>query len=83
MMRELSMPVDRSTPLDRDRRLLILAPTKKDALITQSLLAPTGISGEVCLSLNELITSLDDGAAAILIAEEWVSSAGTSLVVVL
>ena len=61
--------------VDRDRRFLILAPTRKDALLTISLL-PDGIVGEVCPSLTALIEAVEQGAAAILIAEEWVASSG-------
>ena len=61
--------------VDRDRRFLILAPTRKDALLTISLL-PDGIVGEVCPSLTTLIEAVEQGAAAILIAEEWVASSG-------
>jgi signal transduction histidine kinase/CheY-like chemotaxis protein len=61
--------------VDRDRRFLILAPTRKDALLTISLL-PDGVVGEVCPSLTTLIEAVEQGAAAILIAEEWVASSG-------
>jgi signal transduction histidine kinase/ActR/RegA family two-component response regulator len=61
--------------VDRDRRFLILAPTRKDALLTISLL-PEGITGEVCPSLNALVETVEQGAAAILIAEEWVATSG-------
>jgi len=61
--------------VDHDRRVLILAPTKKDALITQSLLVPIGVTGEICDSLSDLIAALEEGAAAILVPEELVASA--------
>ena len=61
--------------VDRDRRLLILAPTRKDAALTMSLL-PAGIVGEICPSLNALVAEVEEGAAAILIAEEWVATSG-------
>jgi two-component system, sensor histidine kinase len=60
---------------DRDRRFLILAPTRKDAVLTTSLL-PEGTTGEICPSLTALIAALEEGAAAILIAEEWVATSG-------
>jgi signal transduction histidine kinase/CheY-like chemotaxis protein len=59
--------------VDRDRRFLILAPTRKDAVLTASLL-PDGAVGEICPTLNELVTEVERGAAAILIAEEWVAT---------
>jgi signal transduction histidine kinase/ActR/RegA family two-component response regulator len=83
VIREARVAAERGVGTELDRRVLILAPTRKDALITQSLLSPSGVSGEVCPTMNSLIASLEDGAAAILIAEEWVSSAGTTLVEVI
>jgi signal transduction histidine kinase/ActR/RegA family two-component response regulator len=56
--------------------VLILAPTKKDAVITQALLVPAGVPGEICESLSDVIAELEAGAAAILIAEELVASDG-------
>jgi signal transduction histidine kinase/ActR/RegA family two-component response regulator len=70
--------LERKTEVDHDRRVLILAPTKKDAIITQALLVPAGVRGEICESLSGLITELEAGAAAILIAEELVASGGAS-----
>jgi signal transduction histidine kinase/ActR/RegA family two-component response regulator len=64
--------------VDHDRRVLILAPTKKDAVITQALLVPAGVAGEICESLSELIAEMEVGAAAILIAEELVASGGAT-----
>ena len=70
--------LEADTEIDHDRRVLILAPTKKDAIITQALLIPAGVQGEICDSLTGLIGELDAGAAAILIAEELVASNGAN-----
>jgi signal transduction histidine kinase/ActR/RegA family two-component response regulator len=70
--------LEADTEIDHDRRVLILAPTKKDAIITQALLIPAGVPGEICESLPALIDELDAGAAAILIAEELVASNGAN-----
>jgi len=83
VIRQARVATDPGVGTELDRRVLILAPTRKDALITQSLLLPSGVSGEVCPTMNSLIASLEDGAAAIMIAEEWVSSADTTLVEVI
>lgn len=66
-----------------DRRVLILAPTKKDATTTQSLLTPVGIPNEICMTLDALITEIWRGAAAILIPEEVVASGVESLAAVI
>jgi signal transduction histidine kinase/ActR/RegA family two-component response regulator len=59
---------------DRDSRLLLLAPTSRDAAMTVSFLGPAGVDTCVCQSFDELIAELRAGAAAILISEEAVSS---------
>jgi signal transduction histidine kinase/ActR/RegA family two-component response regulator len=73
-MTDRAAVLDRDTEIERDRRVLILAPTKKDAVITQALLVPAGVPGEICESLSGLVEELEAGAAAILIAEELVAS---------
>jgi len=77
-MAERAAVVEQNAEVDHDRRVLILAPTKKDAIITQALLIPTGVPGEICDSLNDLIAEIEAGAAAILIAEELVAAGGAN-----
>jgi signal transduction histidine kinase/ActR/RegA family two-component response regulator len=77
-MSERAAVLEQDTEIDHDRRVLILAPTKKDGIITQALLIPTGVQGEICDSLNGLIAELEGGAAAVLIAEELVASNGAN-----
>jgi signal transduction histidine kinase/ActR/RegA family two-component response regulator len=56
-----------------DGRVLVLAPTSKDAETTQGLLTAAGISVTACQSFDCLVDEVKKGAAAILIAEEAVS----------
>jgi signal transduction histidine kinase/ActR/RegA family two-component response regulator len=77
-MSERAAVLEQDTEIDHDRRVLILAPTKKDGIITQALLIPTGVQGKICDSLNGLIAELEGGAAAVLIAEELVASNGAN-----
>ncbi|HEY7191428.1 MAG TPA: ATP-binding protein [Vicinamibacterales bacterium] len=77
-MSERAVALEQETEIDHDRRVLILAPTKKDAIITQALLIPAGVQGEICESLSGLIAELEAGAAAVLIAEELVASGGAN-----
>ena len=66
------MIVDEPT---RDRRLLFLAATAKDAATTESMLSPLGIRLDVCRTFEALLEEAKVGAAAILLPEEAASSA--------
>ena len=59
----------------RDLRLLLMAPTTRDGEITRELLTGAGIDTKSCRDLSELVSDLDDGASAVLIAEEHLSGA--------
>lgn len=56
-----------------DLRLLVMAPTGRDGEITADLLTGAGIRTTLCRDLYELVHGLDEGAAAVLIAEEHLS----------
>ena len=62
----------------RDRRLLFLAATSRDAATTDAMLSPLGIGVEICRSFDELIRELTAGAGAILLPEEALSPAHTA-----
>jgi signal transduction histidine kinase/ActR/RegA family two-component response regulator len=57
-----------------ERRVLILAPTKKDAILTSSLLGEHKIDGTICADVDAVVDELSQGAAAILLAEEFISA---------
>jgi len=63
---------------DPERRVLILTATRKDAVITQSLLSSAGVPGVICSGIEALVRSIDEGAAAVLVAEEMVTDDGQS-----
>lgn len=69
------MIVDEST---RDRRLLFLAATAKDAATTESMLSPLGIRLDVCRTFEALLAETNVGAAVILLPEEAATSAHTA-----
>ena len=69
--------IDRGEPTAHDRRVLILAPTRRDAVLTKTLLAPAGIVTEFHSTLPAMVAALEAGAAAIVIAEESVASPGS------
>lgn len=55
-------------------RVLVLAPTSKDASLSKSLLERAGVSCRCCADLLEICRELELGAGAILLAEEAVIS---------
>ncbi len=57
-----------------ERRLLVLAPTHRDAQITASVMAATGITAVNCDGVASLVDRLQEGAAGVLIAEEVVAA---------
>ena len=59
----------------RDLRILIMAPTARDGGITTDLLNGAGIETATFTTLEELVTALNDGAAAALVAEEHLAAA--------
>jgi signal transduction histidine kinase len=62
----------------RDLRILIMPPTAKDGGITTELLNGAGIETASFTSIETLVDALDDGAAALLVAEEHLSPAQKS-----
>ena len=53
-----------------ERRLLILAPTGRDASLTHSVLAEAGMRSTVCADLGSLVQEIGRGAGALVISEE-------------
>ena len=58
----------------RDLRILIMAPTARDGGITTDLLNGAGIETATFTSLDTLVAALNDGAAAVLVAEEHLAA---------
>jgi two-component system, sensor histidine kinase len=59
--------------LARDRRLLFLAATAKDAAATEAMLSPLGIRVDVCRTFTSLLQGMKAGAGAIMLPEEAAS----------
>src|SRR5262245_34976742 len=57
----------------REHRVLILAPTGKDAALTRSILDRANVASDGCRDLEEVCRELESGAAAVLLTEETVS----------
>lgn len=61
---------------DDERRVLILAPTRKDGDVTQALLAKERIASRICFSLEELAREIEAGAGAVLLTDSVVKADG-------
>ncbi|HEX4609261.1 MAG TPA: HAMP domain-containing sensor histidine kinase [Urbifossiella sp.] len=57
---------------DPERRLLVLAPTGKDAALTAAVLDRAGVGCRTCPDFTRVCEELDAGAGAVLLAEEAV-----------
>jgi signal transduction histidine kinase len=55
---------------EAERRILVLAPTRRDAALTCTLLGENGIACHPCEDVDELVQELAAGAGAILVPEE-------------
>jgi signal transduction histidine kinase/FixJ family two-component response regulator len=55
-------------------RVLVRAPTGRDAQLTRSLLRESGLSAHLCEGLDEMASELERGAGAILLTEDVESS---------
>ena len=62
--------------MDREERVLILTPTRKDGEVTSSLLARAAMNGFVCRDLLQLAQEVRLGAGAILLTEEVIGAKG-------
>jgi len=59
-----------------EERLLILAPTPRDAQLCHEILTGAGLSCVICADLQELCATLQIGAAAVLLSEEALAREG-------
>lgn len=54
----------------REERVLVLAPTGRDAVLTQDLLRQAGLGCDICPDMGRLCAELRQGAGALVLAEE-------------
>ncbi|HET7669229.1 MAG TPA: histidine kinase dimerization/phospho-acceptor domain-containing protein, partial [Burkholderiales bacterium] len=64
-----------------EERVLVLAPTAKDARISQTILGESGVASATCTSLDELCALIDEGAGAVILSEEALRRGGLSRLV--
>ena len=62
-------------------RVLLRAATAKDAVMATEVLQRAGIATHVCTDLQGLVSELEQGAGALLIAEEALADAGASALI--
>ena len=62
-----------------DRRVLVLTATARDAALTGEVLAAAGLQVDCCSSFDGLVDAVRTGAAAVVIAEETLSSRRRSM----
>jgi signal transduction histidine kinase/ActR/RegA family two-component response regulator len=60
----------------RDERILVLAPTRRDADLCRAMLAAEGIACEICSDLSQLESEIERGVGAALLTEESLSGGG-------
>jgi signal transduction histidine kinase len=61
-----------------EERVLILAPTGKDARLSQAILAECGVSSTLCADVEAICRELEAGAGAALLSEEALHRGGLS-----
>jgi PAS domain S-box-containing protein len=61
---------------EREGRVLLFVPTKKDAEVTRALLARSGLSSLTCESLDQLADEIVAGAGAVMLTEEALALPG-------
>src|SRR5215212_2514950 len=59
-----------------EQRILLLAPTGKDARLSQAFLAEAGLDCTVCSSITAMCAALEEGAGSLVITEETLTDAG-------
>ena len=67
-----------SAPNDEETRILILAPTGRDAPLIAETLSADPMRTAICTNAEELIDSLGKGAAAVIVADEALHAEGVS-----
>jgi PAS domain S-box-containing protein len=61
---------DDDNRVQRERRVVVLTPTRRDAVLTESILERAGLACVRCTSLDQVCAELESGAGALLLSEE-------------
>src|SRR3982751_3544915 len=76
MREQLSNSIDTSDCSLIEQRILLLAPTGKDARLSQAFLAEAGLAGTICSDIAAMCAELEAGAGVLVITEETLTAAG-------
>ena len=68
--------IEAAAPAPNEERVLVLAPTAKDARLCEAILKESGIESEVCPDLASACSEIERGAGAALLSEEALSRGG-------
>ena len=63
-----------SAPIDAEQRVLVLAPTLRDALNTSRIIGNAGVVTHACSDIDDVCTEFAKGAAALVITEETLAA---------
>lgn len=59
-----------------EERVLVVAPTGRDAVVTRDVLVNAGLIAESCDDLGDACARIEEGAGALLLTEEALSASG-------
>jgi signal transduction histidine kinase/ActR/RegA family two-component response regulator len=68
-----------ASPDSAERRVLVLAPTPKDAALTRALLERSHVECVICTGIEQLCERLHEGAAVLLLPEEAIAAGRSRL----
>ena len=59
----------------REHRVLVFAPSGRDAILATQVLEQAGLNGSICATSRELVAAIEEGAGAAIVAQEALTSA--------
>lgn len=80
MVKKATGKLSRRMSSETERRILVLAPTKRDTALTCGMLIAKGIACASCENVNELLREMHHGVGAILLAEEIVMAGQSGVI---
>ncbi|MBI3651272.1 MAG: response regulator [Acidobacteria bacterium] len=75
----MAKPLSKIKTEAQEEQVLLLAPTGRDALLTQKIFAEVGIASSICKHMAEFCRQLEEGAGAALITEEALNEPAINL----
>lgn len=81
LSQEKTFTISGEGPIPVERRILVLAPTGNDAMLTAQVLAKARIAVQICSTITELTSKMAAGCGGILLAEETLKTDAVSVLV--